>query len=179
MKAILVAAALLVAAGAASAQNAPDAKAVAKEIQALGAPRTDLENEKTIRKLYAEYTAAWNRHDPKAMAAFWALDGDYMEPDGRLAKGQADVEKLFTQEQKTVFKDSKLSLTIETIWFVTHDVAMVDGKYDLTGVRDLEGKEIPARQGHLTALLMLEDGGPWKVAAGRAMIPVPLAYREK
>jgi hypothetical protein len=116
MKAILVAAALLLAAGAASAQNAPEAKAKPKEIQALGGPSTDLQNEKTIRKLYAEYTAAFNRHDAKAMVAFWALDGDYMEPDGRHAKGQVEVEKLFTQEQKTVFKDSTLALTIETIW---------------------------------------------------------------
>jgi uncharacterized protein (TIGR02246 family) len=178
MKAILVAAALLLAANSASAQGAPDTKAKPQEIQGLGAPTADLENEKTIRKLYAEYTAAWNRHDPKGMASFWALDGDYMEPDGRHAKGQADVEKLFTQEQTTVFKDSKLALLIETVFFITPDVALVDGKYDLVGVRDLEGKELPARGGHLTALLMREDG-MWKVAAGRAMIPVPLVYREK
>lgn len=149
-----------------------------KEIAGLGGPKSDLENEAAIRKLYAQYTAAWNRHDAPAMAAFWTLDGDYMEPDGRHAKGKAEVEKLFTQEQQTVFKDSTLALTIETVWFINEDVAMVDGKYDLSGVRDLEGKELPARRGHLTAVLMREDGA-WKVAAGRAMIPVPLAYREK
>ena len=55
---------------------------------------------------------------------------------------------------------------------------MVDGKYDLSGVRDLEGKQLPTRTGHLTAVLMREDG-TWKVAAGRAMIPVPLVYKPK
>ena len=148
-----------------------------KEITALGGPQSDLENEATIRKLYAEYTAAWNRHDAAAMASFWTLDGDYMEPDGRHAKGKAEVEKLFAQEQQTVFKDSTLALTIETVWFITENVAMVDGKYDLSGVRDLDGKQLPTRSGHLTAVLMREDGA-WKVAAGRAMIPVPLVYRE-
>jgi uncharacterized protein (TIGR02246 family) len=155
-----------------------DEKPKHKEIQAVGGPKSDLENEAEIRKLYAQYTAAWNKHDPKAMASFWTLDGDYMEPDGRHAKGQADVEKLFTQEQQTVFKDSTLALTIETVWFINQDVAMVDGKYDLSGVRDLEGKQLPVRSGHLTAVLMREDG-TWKVAAGRAMIPVPLVYRDK
>ena len=149
-----------------------------KEIQALGGPQSDLENEVAIRKLYAQYTAAWNKHDAKAMASFWTIDGDYMEPDGRHAKGQADVEKLFTQEQQTVFKNSTLALTIETVWFITQDVAMVDGKYDLSGVVDLEGKQLPTRSGHLTAVLMREDG-TWRVAAGRAMIPVPLVYRDK
>jgi uncharacterized protein (TIGR02246 family) len=148
------------------------------EIKAVGGPKSDLENEAAIRKLYAQYTAAWNQHDPKAMASFWTLDGDYMEPDGHHAKGQADVAKLFTQEQQTVFKDSTLSLTIETVWFITEDVAMVDGKYDLSGVRDLEGKQLPTRTGHLTAVLMREEG-TWKVAAGRAMIPTPLAYKPK
>lgn len=155
-----------------------EAKPKPKEIQAVGGPQSDLENEAAIRKLYAEYTAAWNRHDPKAMASFWSIDGDYMEPDGRHPKGQAEVEKLFTQEQQTVFKDSTLALTIETVWFITQDVAMVDGKYDLSGVRDLEGKQLPTRSGHLSAVLLREDG-TWKVAAGRAMIPVSLIYREK
>jgi uncharacterized protein (TIGR02246 family) len=161
---------------AATTQDAQPGKS--NEVRAVGGPKADLENEATIRKLYAQYTAAWNQHDPKTMASFWTLDGDYMEPDGHHAKGQADVTKLFTQEQQTVFKDSTLALTIETVWFITEDVAMVDGKYDLSGVRDLEGKQLPTRTGHLTAVLMREDG-TWKVAAGRAMIPVPLVYKEK
>jgi uncharacterized protein (TIGR02246 family) len=177
MKKVLLIALGLALTSPALAQSPPAGQTKHKEIQGVGGPRTDIENEATIRKLYAEYTAAWNRHDPKAMATFWMLDGDYMEPDGRHAKGQAEVEKLFTQEQQTVFKESTLALTIETVWFITADVAMVDGKYDLSGVRDLEGKQLPTRSGHLTAVLMREDGS-WKVAAGRAMIPVSLVYRD-
>ena len=168
--------AIVVPAAAATTQDGDQAKR--GEVRAVGGPKSDLENEAAIRKLYAQYTAAWNQHDPKTMVSFWTLDGDYMEPDGHLAKGKVDVEKLFTQEQQTVFKDSTLALTIETVWFITEDVAMVDGKYDLSGVRDLEGKQLPTRTGHLTAVLMREDG-TWKVAAGRAMIPVALVYKEK
>jgi uncharacterized protein (TIGR02246 family) len=181
MRKILLVAAALAAAFPAFAQTGSGAgkaeKAKPKEIQALGGLKSDLEEEAAIRKLYARYTEAWNKHEPKAMAAFWTIDGDYMEPDGRHAKGRDEVEKLFTQEQQTVFKNSTLSLTIETVWFITQDVAMVDGKYDLSGVVDLQGKQLPVRTGHLTAILLREDG-TWKVAAGRAMIPVPLVYRE-
>lgn len=168
--------ATVVSASAATTQNGEQGKP--NEIRAVGGPKSDLENEAAIRKLYAQYTAGWNQHDPKVMASFWRLDGDYMEPDGHHAKGQADVAKLFTLEQQTVFKDSTLALTIETVWFITEDVAMVDGKYDLSGVRDREGKQLPTRTGHLTAVLMREDG-TWKVAAGRAMIPAPLVYKDK
>jgi uncharacterized protein (TIGR02246 family) len=177
---MLLAVALLAFATTSFAQGGGDtgkAPGKPKEIQGVGGLESDLANEAEIRKLYARYTEAWNRHDPKAMAEFWTIDGDYMEPDGRHAKGRADVEKLFTQEQQTVFKKSTLALTIETVWFVTENVAMVDGKYDLSGVVDQEGKQLPVRTGHLTAILLREDG-TWRVAAGRAMIPVPLVYRE-
>jgi uncharacterized protein (TIGR02246 family) len=176
MRKILLVALVLATVAPAFAQTAPGGKP--KEIQGVGGLKSDLANEAEIRKLYAQYTTSWNNHDPKAMASFWTIDGDYMEPDGRHAKGKTDVEKLFTVEQQSVFKNSTLALTIETVWFITQDVAMVDGKYDLSGVVDLEGKQLPTRSGHLTAVLMREDG-TWKVAAGRAMIPVPLVYREK
>jgi uncharacterized protein (TIGR02246 family) len=149
-----------------------------KEIQGLGGLSTDLKNENTIRKLYADFMAAWNKHQPKEMAAFWAIDGDNMEPDGRHAKGKAEVEKLFTEEQKSVFKDSTINLTIETVWFPDAETALVDGTYTLSGVKDLQGGAVPTRRGHLTAVLIREDN-KWMVAAGRAMIPVPLSYREK
>jgi len=177
-KTLLVALVLATVAPAFADTAKDDGQSKHKEIQGVGGLKSDLVNEAEIRKLYAQYTAAWNKHDPKGMASFWTLDGDYMEPDGRHAKGKTDVEKLFTQEQQTVFKDSTLALTIETVWFINQDVAMVDGKYDLSGVVDLEKKQLPTRSGHLTAVLMREDG-TWKVAAGRAMIPVSLAYREK
>ncbi|MEW6269264.1 MAG: SgcJ/EcaC family oxidoreductase [Thermodesulfobacteriota bacterium] len=181
MRKIVLVAAALAAAFPASAQTGSDASkaqsAKPKEIQALGGLKSDLEEEAAIRKLYAQYTEAWNRHDVPAMVSFWAIDGDYMEPDGRHARGRDEVEKLFTQEHRTAFKGSTLSLTIETVWFITENVAMVDGKYDLSGVVDLQGKHLPVRTGHLTAILLREDG-TWKVAAGRAMIPVPLVYRE-
>ena len=149
-----------------------------KEHPGIGGPSTDVKYEGDIRKAYEHFMAAWNRHDPKAMAAMWMIDGDHMEPDGRHARGQAEVEKLFEAEQSSVFKESTLKLTIETVYFADADVALVDGTYDLTGVRDQEGKEVPARRGHLTSALV-NDGGSWKVAMSRAMIPVPLAYREK
>ncbi|HEY8516827.1 MAG TPA: SgcJ/EcaC family oxidoreductase [Candidatus Binatia bacterium] len=177
---LLLLAALLVALPA-SAQTGEDAskapQPTPREIRGLGGLASDLEEEDAIRKLYAQYTEAWNRHDVPAMVAFWAIDGDYMEPDGRHAKGRDEVAKLFQQEHQTAFKNSTLALTIETVWFITENVAMVDGQYDLSGVVDLQGKQLPVRKGHLTAILLREDG-TWKVAAGRAMIPVPLVYRE-
>jgi uncharacterized protein (TIGR02246 family) len=143
-----------------------------------GGPRMDLENDAEIRAVFKEFETGWNRHDTGAMASLWTIDGDHVEPDGRVAKGRDEVHALFLKEHQTVFKDSHLELNIETVWFMTQDVALVDGRYVLSGVSDPHGKAISPRNGKLTAV-MLEERGRWWVAASRLMIPIPLVWREE
>jgi hypothetical protein len=52
----------------------------------------------------------------------------------------------------------------------------VDGGYALSGARMPDGKELPERRGHLTAVLLAE-GGQWPIAASRLMIPTELPYK--
>ncbi|MEO8602402.1 MAG: SgcJ/EcaC family oxidoreductase [bacterium] len=173
MKKVLLVAAVLgaVAGGAALAQtNTPRAHPGA------GGPRTDLVNDAAIRNLYVEFTAAWNAHDAKKMASYWTLDGDVTEPDGMVAKGRDEVEKHFATEQEAAFKDSTLKLTIESVWFVSAEVAMVDGSYMVLNALDPNGQPLPPRKGLVSAVLLREDGA-WRVAASRSMIPIPLPWR--
>lgn len=174
MKQILLAVAMLCAAAAAANAQATPAKAR----PGAGGPRTDLANDEAIRKLYAEFTAAWNAHDPKKMASFWALDGDTVEPDGMAAKGRPEVEKHFGDEQATAFKSSELKLTIDSVWFITENVALVDGTYVVLNALDPNGQQLPPRKGLVTSML-LKENGKWHVAASRSMIPIPLPWRPK
>ncbi|MFQ5665542.1 MAG: YybH family protein [Candidatus Binatia bacterium] len=143
-----------------------------------GSPPSDLINEAAIRKTYRDFTAAWNRHDVAAMANMWAVDGDDLEPDGRLAKGRTEVEKLLRAEHATVFKNSHLTLDIDTVWFIANNVALVDGEYSVTGVQDPQGKALAPRKGHLSAIF-LKERSKWWIAASRLMIPAPLPWRKK
>jgi uncharacterized protein (TIGR02246 family) len=143
----------------------------------VGGPRTDLQHDTEIRHLFGNFVAAWNHHDPKALAAMWTIDGDHMEPDGKHPRGRAEVGKLLEMEHASVFKNSKLSLDVNTIWFITADVALADADYTLENVVDQAGKPVPTRKGHITAVL-LDENNQWHVAASRAMIPVPLVWRQ-
>jgi uncharacterized protein (TIGR02246 family) len=143
----------------------------------IGGPSRDLIADEEIRTLYKNFAAAWNRHDTENMASFWTIDGDHVEPDGRHPKGREEVRKLLEQEHTTVFKNTQIKLTIDTVWFLTLDTALVDGSYELSGATDPAGKPIPVRKGHLTSML-LKENGRWWVAASRLMIPVPLVWRE-
>jgi uncharacterized protein (TIGR02246 family) len=173
MKSILLIGAALCLAGTVAAQTGtPKARVGA------GGPRTDLMNDETIRKLYAEFVAAWNAHDAKKMAAMYAIDGDLMEPDGMTAKHRQEVEKHFADEHAGAFKDTELKLTIDSVWFAGQDVALVDGTYMVIGAVDPNGQALPPRKGLLTSVLIKEDG-QWRVAASRSMIPIPLPWRPK
>jgi len=137
---------------------------------------SDLDNEVAIRQLYDGFTAAWNDHDAPSMAQFWAFDGDHLEPDGRRVEGRAAVEKLFAAEQGGAFKNSRLLLTIESVWLITPNVALVNGTYRVEGVEAPDGSKLDIRQGFLTSVLVKESDR-WWVAASRSMIPAKLPWR--
>ena len=143
-----------------------------------GGPRSDVAHDAEIRALYADFTAAWNAHDPKKMASFWTLDGDLIEPDGMVAKGRAEIEKHYAEEQATAMKDSQLKLVVDSVWFVTWDVALVDGSYVVLNARDPNGQPLPPRKG-LVSAVVLHENDVWHVAASRSMIPIPLPWRPR
>jgi len=130
-----------------------------------------------VHKAHQKYVDAWNKHDPKAMAESWAEDCDYTEPDGRTVFGRAAVEKLLAIEHASVFKQSKLNLIVERVMFVTPDVAIADGSYELFDAKDPRGRPIGVRSGYFTTVLHKTDGN-WLVVAGRLMLPQVLIWRD-
>ena len=173
MKRILIVVALLCAAGTVAAQTGtPKAKPGA------GGPRSDLINDDVIRKLYADFIAAWNAHDAHKLASFYTIDGDTVEPDGVAAKGRDEVERHFAEEHASAFKDTELKLTVDSVWFISGDVALVDGTYLVIGAVDPNGQPLPMRKGLLTSVLLKEHGA-WHVAVSRSMIPIPLPWRPR
>ena len=169
MRKLLLAAALLVGFAAANAM----AKEPASNI---GGMRQDEVNENTIRALYVQFGDAWNKHDVASLANMWALDGDHIEPDGHHADGREAILDLLTKQHGSVFKNTVLTLGIEDVWFVTSDVALVDGTYAISGIVAPDGSPIPPRKGNITSVL-LREGGKWWIAASRLMIPAELPWR--
>jgi uncharacterized protein (TIGR02246 family) len=141
-----------------------------------GSITADRRDEKLVREVYDRFTAAWNAHDVDAIAKMWAIDGDHMEPDGETAKGRQAVLMLMRRRHDTVFKTTRLNLSIADVWFMPGDVALVDGGYEIYGIRGPDGKELPARRGHLTSVLIKEQG-QWWIAASRLMIATTLPYK--
>src|SRR5687768_16041636 len=89
-------------------------------------------DEAALRKLVRTFTSAWNRHDPGAMAQVWSHEGDVINPAGRVAEGRSAVQNLLAEEHAGMFARSNMRITVESIDFVSPDVAVIDTKNVLT-----------------------------------------------
>src|SRR5690348_26079 len=88
-----------------------------------------------VSKTAQDFAAAWNKHDAKALTAFFTDDGDLINPMGRHARGKAEIEKLFQDEQAGVFKSSQFTATCaaDDIKMIKPDVAVMTCDWEAAG----------------------------------------------
>src|SRR5437667_11752067 len=95
--------------------------------------------EQQIRNRIDEFAAAWNKHDPTAMAYFWSVDGDLINPSGRKASGLTEIQRLFQDEQNGVMKNSTYTVTSASIRMFDPTLAIVDSDAEIAGVTSPDG----------------------------------------
>lgn len=90
-------------------------------------PAQDTEQENTIKQKTEAYVETYNKHDPHALAAFWAEDGEYVNPEsGEIIQGRDAIEQAFKSRFKTA-ADLQLGLKIHAITFLSADEAIETG----------------------------------------------------
>ena len=120
---------------------------------ACGVGRADqTDDEAAIRKNDEAYIEAYNKHDAKAVAALWSPEAVYVDPDtGKEAVGRDAIEKEFTDTFADL-QDAKLEIKVETIKFLSPNVAIENGTARIT-----QAKEEPDESTY-TALLVKHEG---------------------
>ena len=148
---------------------------------AAGAPcvmsAADMSSDETaIRKSTTDFVAAWNHQDAKAMAAVFSDDADLINPSGRVAKGHAEIEKLFTDEHTTVMRSSTFSIGKVDVRLLTPDVAISEYTTDVSGMLDPDGKALPPLKVHVLMVSQKKNGKWWPtLARPHAYLPTPPA----
>jgi len=123
--------------------------------------------DEAIGKAAEGFFSAWNVHDTKAMAAFWASDATLINPMGRVARGNAEIEKLLTDEQTTVFKASTAKVVeFKATRWIGSNMAFCDGELVVDGALGPDGSALPQMKLHL-AVLMEKKGDRWLFAEAR------------
>ena len=121
-------------------------------------------DEAAVRDVVKRYVDARERIDPKATAALFTSDADQLVSSGEWRKGLDAVVKGTTASSQN--NSGKRTIAVESVRFLTKDVALVDGRYELVG-----GGAGDSTRKMWTSLVMTRISGGWKIAAIRNMLP--------
>jgi uncharacterized protein (TIGR02246 family) len=108
-----------------------------------------------IRKMVADSDDAWNRRDPKALAAHGSENHDHINVIGAWRQGKAETEKAMTAALATT--RNNISSSIAKIRFITPDVAIVIVRHQYTNDKE-------ALQSISTSVLHKMNGEWWNEA---------------
>lgn len=115
-------------------------------------------DDEAVRAAAKDFVQVFDKADAKALAALWTEEGEYVAGDGETLHGRAALENGYSQFFKKN-PDVKLDLTIESIRFVSHDDAVVEG----TARTHSAAKAAEPTSSRVSALFTRENG-KWLLA---------------
>ena len=142
---------------------------LASPVQAQAA-RGQSRDEVSLRKLVAEQTEAWNRHDAAAWSKDFAPDAEFINIVGTVFSGREEIQKRHAAVFASVFKDSRSEVTVRKIVMVAPNVAVVDTEHVVTGYTGLPPGVQATEPGVLRTRMryvMKQMGGKWLIVAGQ------------
>jgi uncharacterized protein (TIGR02246 family) len=123
-----------------------------------------------IAKQAEAFVAAFDKGDAKALAAFWAPDGDYTDQSGKRLVGREAIEKAF-EGLFSEAKGLKVGINSLSLRFVTPEVAVEDGVTEVYP----PGGQPPSRARY--TIVHVKKDGQWLLSSVRdAMFTSPSNY---
>jgi uncharacterized protein (TIGR02246 family) len=124
-------------------------------------------DEAAIRDVVKQYVDARERKDSQAIEALFTSDADQLVSTGEWRKGRADVVRgtMASSQSNT----GKRAINVESIRFIAPNVAVADGRYEISGTAGGESRRM------WTTLLMIREPNGWRISAIRNMLPASAA----
>jgi uncharacterized protein (TIGR02246 family) len=141
-----------------------------------------LDAEADIRTLIADQAAAWNRHDAKAWASPFQPSAEFINILGTPFSGKPAIEGITTRIFASIFKDSRDSVTVRKIVWVSPELAIAHYEHAVSGYTALppgiQPSEMDAEgKGVLRTLMVyvLQRGadGKWMIVNGQNTAILP------
>lgn len=121
-------------------------------------------DESAVRALVDRYVAARELRDPAAVEALFTADADQYTTAGEWRRGQAAI--VAGTARSSAQNPGVRRIRVEAVRFVTADVAVADGAYEITTA----GGTAPARR-MWTSIVAVRTPQGWRITAIRNMIP--------
>ena len=124
----------------------------------------DDKDEESIRRVVAEMTDGFNRHDARAATRMYAPEADFVSVRGETAAGARKIEEKLAAIFATRAGGAVLTTLDVKVRFVRPDVALVHVLNELDGLVAPDGEKLPAHR-ELSLRVFVKDGGAWRVSA--------------
>ena len=124
----------------------------------------DDEDEEAIRRIVAEMTDGFNRHDARAATRMYAPDADFVSVRGEAATGSRKIEEKLAAIFATRAGGAVLTTLDVKVRFVRPDVALAHVLNELAGLMAPDGEKLPAHR-EQSIRVFVKDNGAWRVAA--------------
>jgi uncharacterized protein (TIGR02246 family) len=120
-------------------------------------------DEQAVRAVIKAFIDTREANDAAGLAALLTADVDQRQTSGNVRSGRdAVVSGTMATQQST---GGRRTIAVESLRFVGTDVAVADGRYDSIGRSDGTDQRM------LTSMVLRREGGTWKIAAIRNMLP--------
>ena len=129
------------------------------------APVSRSTDEAAVRDVVAKYVNARELRDAKAIEALFTIDADQQTTSGEWRKGRGQIVPGTLESSRR--NTGKRAIIVESVRFLTADVALADGPYEISAV---EGAGVRRMR---TTIILMREGGTWRIAAIRNMVPTP------
>ncbi len=122
-------------------------------------------DQQAIREIVQKYLDSREQGEAQAVEALFTKDADQLVSTGEWRRGRdALVRGALASSQRA---SGKRTITVESIRFVTADVALVDGRYEITGTSGADSRRM------WSTFLFTRGPKSWQIAAIRNMLPAP------
>jgi uncharacterized protein (TIGR02246 family) len=120
-------------------------------------------DEAAIRSVIQAFIATREANDAPGLTALLTEDVDQQQTSGNTRRGrEAVVTGSLATQQST---GGRRTITVDSLRFLTPDVALADGRYDSIGRADGTDQRM------LTSMVLRRESGAWKIAAIRNSLP--------
>ena len=119
--------------------------------------------ESAVKQIVADYAAARESQDPVAIEKLFVEDADQLVSSGVWRRGKETMREGMLASSRG--NPGGRTLTVETVRFVTDDVAIADARYEIAA-----SARRAARKMWSTFVIVKTDDG-WRIAAIRNMLP--------
>jgi uncharacterized protein (TIGR02246 family) len=139
-------------------------------VVALNAPPAQTSgDEAAVKAVIARYVDAREKRDAAAIEALFTKDVDQLVSSGEWRKGRdAVVRGTLASSEST---GGRRTITVESVRFVSADVALADGRYEISGMAGGQSRRM------WSTFVITRGTDGWRISAIRNMLPAPPAGR--